>query len=163
MKRHFDVIVVGAGLAGLTAAYVLARNGFDVMVAKKADHCGEKNVLGGVFHGDSFHNVFSKKAIEVGAKVLCGVTVDDIILDHGAVKGVSVNDEKVYSDVVILAEGVNAILTEWMGLRVRLEPYQVGMGVKEIISLDKAEIHERFNVDSGQGCSDHSQNTLKAA
>ena len=55
-----DVIVVGGGLAGLTAAYVLAGNGFEVMVLERANRCGEKSMSGGVLCGDSFRKVFGE-------------------------------------------------------------------------------------------------------
>ena len=42
-----DVIVVGGGLAGLTTAYGLAREGVEVMVLERGDYSGAKNVTGG--------------------------------------------------------------------------------------------------------------------
>lgn len=42
-----DVIVVGGGLAGLSAAYGLARAGLEVMVLERGDYSGAKNVTGG--------------------------------------------------------------------------------------------------------------------
>lgn len=43
----FDVIIVGAGLAGLSAAYVLAQAGVEVVVVERGDYPGAKNVTGG--------------------------------------------------------------------------------------------------------------------
>jgi len=42
-----DVIVVGAGLAGLATAYFLADAGLDVLVVERGDFPGSKNVTGG--------------------------------------------------------------------------------------------------------------------
>lgn len=42
-----EVIVVGAGLAGLAAAYVLADAGVEVLVVERGDYPGSKNVTGG--------------------------------------------------------------------------------------------------------------------
>ncbi|MFV2067297.1 MAG: FAD-dependent oxidoreductase [Pirellulales bacterium] len=42
-----DVAIVGAGLAGLAAAYCLADDGFDVLVVERGDYPGSKNVSGG--------------------------------------------------------------------------------------------------------------------
>jgi len=42
-----DVVVVGAGLAGLATAYRLAADGFDVLVVERGDYPGSKNVSGG--------------------------------------------------------------------------------------------------------------------
>jgi electron transfer flavoprotein-quinone oxidoreductase len=42
-----DAVVVGGGLAGLTCAYCLARDGMQVVVLERGDHPGSKNVTGG--------------------------------------------------------------------------------------------------------------------
>jgi len=42
-----DCIVVGGGLAGLTAAYGLASEGLEVMVLERGNYAGAKNVTGG--------------------------------------------------------------------------------------------------------------------
>lgn len=42
-----DCIVVGGGLAGLSAAYGLASEGLEVMVIERGDYSGAKNVTGG--------------------------------------------------------------------------------------------------------------------
>jgi electron transfer flavoprotein-quinone oxidoreductase len=45
--EKFDVIIVGAGLAGLSAAYTLAREGVEAVVVERGDYPGSKNVTGG--------------------------------------------------------------------------------------------------------------------
>jgi electron transfer flavoprotein-quinone oxidoreductase len=45
--EKFDVIIVGAGLAGLAAAYKLAGSGVEVLVLERGDYPGAKNVTGG--------------------------------------------------------------------------------------------------------------------
>lgn len=47
MTEKVDVIVVGAGLAGLGAAYHLAGAGAEVLVVERGDYPGSKNVSGG--------------------------------------------------------------------------------------------------------------------
>jgi len=42
-----EVVVVGAGLAGLSAAYVLGQAGVDTVVVERGDYPGAKNVTGG--------------------------------------------------------------------------------------------------------------------
>jgi len=42
-----EVVVVGAGLAGLATALVLADNGVEVLVVERGDYPGSKNVTGG--------------------------------------------------------------------------------------------------------------------
>lgn len=206
MEDRFDVIVVGAGLAGLTSAYILARSDFKVIVLEKADYCGGKNITGGVLYGNSFQNIFSdvcseapierhikrkilscvsgrsvisydycigedgetigvsilrakfdkwlsEEVIKVGAEIITGVMVDNIIFENDTAKGITADGDTLYSDVVILAEGANALLTEKINFRDALEPGQVGVAVKEIISLNETDINKRFNVDSDNGVS----------
>jgi electron transfer flavoprotein-quinone oxidoreductase len=47
MTEKVDVVVVGAGLAGLGAAYHLAGAGAEVLVVERGDYPGSKNVTGG--------------------------------------------------------------------------------------------------------------------
>jgi electron transfer flavoprotein-quinone oxidoreductase len=45
--EKFETIVVGGGLAGLAAAYTLAKAGVEVLVIERGDYSGSKNVTGG--------------------------------------------------------------------------------------------------------------------
>lgn len=45
--EKFDVIIVGAGLAGSTAAYILAKAGLSVVVFERGSYPGAKNMFGG--------------------------------------------------------------------------------------------------------------------
>ena len=51
MEDKFDAIVVGAGPAGSAAAYTLAREGLDVLLAERGKYAGAKNVSGGILLG----------------------------------------------------------------------------------------------------------------
>lgn len=50
MAEKFDAIVVGAGVAGLSAAYIMAKEGLNVIVIEKGKYPGSKNVMGGVLY-----------------------------------------------------------------------------------------------------------------
>ncbi|MDP2727950.1 MAG: FAD-dependent oxidoreductase, partial [Dehalococcoidia bacterium] len=42
-EEKFDVVIVGAGPAGLAAAYVLAQAGLQVLVFERGEYPGGKN------------------------------------------------------------------------------------------------------------------------
>lgn len=48
--EKFDVIVVGAGPAGLSAAYTAAKGGLNVLLLERGPYPGSKNVMGGVLY-----------------------------------------------------------------------------------------------------------------
>jgi electron transfer flavoprotein-quinone oxidoreductase len=54
----FDVIIVGAGLAGLGAAYTLAGSGLEVLVLERGDYPGTKNMTGGRLYLNPVRNLF---------------------------------------------------------------------------------------------------------
>jgi electron transfer flavoprotein-quinone oxidoreductase len=56
--EKFDVIIVGAGLAGLAAAYTLAGKGMDVLVLERGDYPGAKNVTGGRLYVNPVRDLF---------------------------------------------------------------------------------------------------------
>jgi electron transfer flavoprotein-quinone oxidoreductase len=54
---NFDVIVVGGGLAGLSAAYTLGKAGIGVLVVERGDYSGAKNVTGGRLYLNPVRNL----------------------------------------------------------------------------------------------------------
>jgi len=50
LTEKFDAIVVGAGPAGVTAAYVMASNKMNVVMIERGEYPGSKNVIGGVLY-----------------------------------------------------------------------------------------------------------------
>ncbi|MTJ81372.1 MAG: FAD-dependent oxidoreductase [Telmatospirillum sp.] len=53
----YDVIVVGAGVAGATSAYCLAKGGLSVLLLDRGDAAGAKNVTGGRLYAHSLERV----------------------------------------------------------------------------------------------------------
>jgi electron transfer flavoprotein-quinone oxidoreductase len=54
----FDVIIVGAGLSGLGAAYTMAGSGLEVLVLERGDYPGAKNVTGGRIYVNPLRHLF---------------------------------------------------------------------------------------------------------
>ncbi|GAR40711.1 electron transfer flavoprotein-ubiquinone oxidoreductase [Salmonella enterica] len=53
----FDAIVVGAGVAGTGAAYVMAKAGLDVLVIERGNSAGSKNMTGGRLYAHSIESI----------------------------------------------------------------------------------------------------------
>lgn len=208
MAEKFDVIIVGAGPSGLSAALTASRGGLSVLLFERGDFPGSKNVMGGVIYrqptervvpefwkeapverrvvksslwmlGDGsavtlgfqsrrraeepyesftvlrakFDRWLAKKAIEAGVLLITETVVEDLIFEGERVVGVRVGraEGEVRSDLVILAEGVNSILSRKAGLQTDIPAEQLATAVKEIIALPREKIEDRFNLEEGEG------------
>lgn len=98
-----------------------------------------------------FDQWFAKKVEKAGAIVATGLKVDDVIIEENRVKGVKVGKESFFSDVVIVAEGANSILTQRAGFSKEISTRDMKQGVKEVIRLPREVIEERFNLEGNEG------------
>jgi electron transfer flavoprotein-quinone oxidoreductase len=57
MAEKFDVIVVGAGMAGNAAAYTLAQGGLKVLQIERGEYPGSKNVQGAILYSDAIEKI----------------------------------------------------------------------------------------------------------
>ena len=93
-----------------------------------------------------------EKAEEEGAMFVPGIRVDEVHTDEsGKAIGVKAGEEEMFADCVLLADGVNSLLAQKLGLKKELDPRQVAVGVKEVIYLGEEEINKRFGVTSDEG------------
>jgi electron transfer flavoprotein-quinone oxidoreductase len=204
-EEKFDVIIVGGGLAGLSAAYTLAKEGLEVALIERGQTCGAKNVTGGRIYAHSldllipdfvqgaplerkitrervmlsreddwtlieygrgtakegaesysvlrskFDAWLAERAEEAGAMLICGIRVDKLMQRDGRVCGVIADGDELEADCVILAEGVNGLLAQKVGMKKELMPHQVAVGVKEVIKLDAEKINDRFGLQNDEG------------
>ena len=64
-SEKFDAIIVGGGIAGLTAGYILAKEGLDVLLIERGNYPGSKNMTGGRLYSHSLEKIipdFAKEA-----------------------------------------------------------------------------------------------------
>jgi electron transfer flavoprotein-quinone oxidoreductase len=57
-EPDFEVIIIGAGIAGCVAAYQLARQGRSVLLIERGEAPGSKNLSGGVLYSRGIQQVF---------------------------------------------------------------------------------------------------------
>ena len=93
----------------------------------------------------------SGKAEEAGCDVVSPALVEDILQEGGKVTGVRAGDDELTADVVLLADGVNSLLGQKLGMKKELAPNMVAVGVKEVIELPKGTINDRFSLEDGEG------------
>jgi electron transfer flavoprotein-quinone oxidoreductase len=101
-----------------------------------------------------FDRWFSKQVQAQGAVVICETTVTELISDaYGKVIGVRTDrdGDRIFCDVVVLAEGVNGLLGTRAGLRARPKPDHVALAVKEMHFLPQETIEARFNLRGDEG------------
>lgn len=202
----FDAIIVGAGLAGCTAGYLLAREGLSVLLIERGNYAGSKNMTGGRLYAHSLEKIipgfaeeapverrvvrekisfltadsavtldyqtarsarpeeqsytvlrgtfdqwFMEKAESAGVQPIPGVRVEELIVRDGKVCGVKAGEDELEADVVILADGVNSILGEKLGMVDKVTPHNVAVGVKELIELTPAQMADRFGCEGKDG------------
>lgn len=110
-EPDFEVIVIGAGIAGCVAAYQLARQGRSVLLIERGEAPGSKNLSGGVLYSRGIQQVFPDFLAE--APVERRITRNYInFLNAGSSVAIDYKDAR-------LAEPVNAVTV----LRAKLDPW----------------------------------------
>ncbi|MGI6704493.1 MAG: FAD-dependent oxidoreductase [Clostridia bacterium] len=106
-----------------------------------------------------FDRWYADQAIKAGAKLFCSSLAVDLVYHKTGplakkVDGVILEGgDVIHADVVILAEGAQAALTQKAGLRKRLKPNEMTLYVKEVLELPAERIEDRFNLERSEGAS----------
>jgi electron transfer flavoprotein-quinone oxidoreductase len=73
MREEFDVAIVGAGPAGISAAHILAGKGIKTIVFERGEYPGAKNISGGVLYGHDLAGIipdFSERGCPVERNIV---------------------------------------------------------------------------------------------
>lgn len=92
-----------------------------------------------------------EQAEEAGAQLITGIRVDNVVQREGKVVGVEADGDILETKVVILADGVNSLLAEKLGMAKPVSASHVAVGVKELIELPKSVIEDRFQLQGNEG------------
>lgn len=92
-----------------------------------------------------------EQAEAAGAQYITGIRVDRLVKRDGKVVGVEAGGDILEAHAVILADGVNSLLAEQLGMAKRVEPAAVAVGVKELIELPREVLQDRFNLSGNEG------------
>ncbi|MCF8070415.1 MAG: FAD-dependent oxidoreductase [Desulfobacterales bacterium] len=99
-----------------------------------------------------FDNWFAREAVKAGAELITGMTVTDLIIENDRVVGVKIDDDELYADVVVGADGIHSTVAEKSGLIKKRDPKKGYLVVKEILDLPPDVINKRFQLREGEGC-----------
>lgn len=206
-ENKVDVIVVGAGPSGVSAAVVLARAGKKVILIERGNFAGSKNMFGGAIYAKPVSEIFPEfwknapierintehkyalltekestilsyksskhtcledfnsctvirakwdrwcveQAKKEGVYFIPQTLVKEVLIKENKVVGIRTELEDFFSDITILADGVNSMLAKQIGLRKEIKDKDVALSVKEVIKLPKEKIEERFNLNEDTG------------
>lgn len=129
----FDVIVVGAGIAGTVTAHQLAKDGHEVLLVERGAQPGAKNLSGGILYSRVMEQVWPDFVRQ--APVERRITRNKVMfLNEGSLVGIDYWDER-------LGEPVNAVsvlrarLDAWLGEQCEAAGVTVmpGMHVDELV------------------------------
>lgn len=105
VEESYDVVVVGAGLAGLSSALTALQNGKSVVLIEKMSVIGGASAMAGVGVVSSLSKTFADN----GGVLYTSVKADELIVNEGKVVGVkassTANDYTFNAPRVILATG----------------------------------------------------------
>lgn len=130
-EYDFDVIVVGGGVAGTVCAYLLAKEGREVLLIERGVEAGSKNLSGGIFYSRSISEVFPNFVNEAPVERVITRNALSFMNKESAVN-IDYWDDR-------LSEPVNAVSV----LRAKLDPWlseqceEVGVTVMPGIKVDE--------------------------
>lgn len=137
-EEKVEVIIVGGGLSGLTAACVLARAGTEVLLIERGTYCGAKNVTGGKLYSHSIEKVFPKFA--ASAPVERRIVREEVFsLSNDSIRPIDVGGVGKPEDGSAAYSVLRAKLDAWLGEQTENEGVMLiqNICVSELLVEDK--------------------------
>lgn len=136
MNQKYDVVVIGAGIAGITTAIYLKRYGYDVLVIEKNYPGGQLNKIGVIENYPGFEEIkgpdFSFHLYEQAKKLeipFLFSTVEKI--ETKEIKVIETSSDIIYAEKIVLATGRNP-----RRLGIELEEELLGRGISYCATCD---------------------------
>lgn len=100
---------------------------------------------------EEINNQMIERVKNAGVSVITETLADELIIKDQKVIGVKTREKNYFADVVIIAEGVQSVLTKKSGLRKgELTPNQIMLFIEENISIKENHLEERFNINKNE-------------
>lgn len=109
---NFDVIVVGAGPSGVSAAISLAKANKKVLLIERGDYAGAKNMYGGIMYSHALNDIFPNFLNEAPIERITKKHNYLILTENEAV-GISYSDKLLNSDNNISFTAIRSKFDKW--------------------------------------------------
>ncbi len=80
-----EVVIVGAGPAGIACGYVLAKAGVDVVILERGQYPGAKNMFGGIFFADQMNKLIPQFYTEAPVERFVAKKHYSLLINHSEV------------------------------------------------------------------------------
>lgn len=99
----------------------------------------------------TFDQWLAEKAEAAGAEYIYGIAVEDLLLEGTRICGVRAGEDEITADVVVLADGVNSLLSKKaVGFNTPFAS-TMAVGIKQVIGLPAEVIEDRLLASAGEG------------
>src|SRR6056297_2027640 len=128
----------------------------------KSSHFNETPYTGVVVLRSKFDNWLSGKVQEaidasdyaMDSFIATNIKVDEVLMENDKAVGIRTGEDEFHADSVIIAEGVNNLLTRQVGLQDDYVPADHMLtGIKEIIRFDQEVLEQKFQLNGRSGMS----------
>ncbi|WP_421775313.1 FAD-dependent oxidoreductase [Gracilimonas sp.] len=128
----------------------------------KSSHFNEPPYSGVVVLRSKFDNWLSSKVQEaidasdfaMDSFIATNIKVDEVLMENDKAVGIKTGEDEFHADSVIIAEGVNNLLTRQVGLQDKYVPADHMLtGIKEIIRFDQDVLEQKFQLNGLSGMS----------
>lgn len=103
---------------------------------------------------DKVESAIAESDYAMDSFIATNIKVDEVLMEDGKAVGIRTGEEEFHANSVIIAEGVNNLLTRQVGLQDDYVPADhVLTGIKEVIRYEQEQLEDRFQLNGLSGMS----------